>query len=212
MNLTAKQQLSRNPSNAGYATPVKTYSVPAMENDDKTISVPAQPVYLIDPTIEPIPMGQFVMVTTKPGGVITAAGAVTGVPAGGLTVVTVPVGKRWVPMSFTSDTTMTATVGNRLLIVRVMTGATIVWMGASSAVVTAAQVGGYDVAFGASNGTPSTAVRRNLADTASTNVQVRENCPIAQMKAGDSIVIDDTANIDVADSCTGRLYYVEYDA
>lgn len=54
MNLTAKQHLSRNPSNAGYATPLKTYSVPATENQDGTINVPAQPVYPIDPNYEPI--------------------------------------------------------------------------------------------------------------------------------------------------------------
>lgn len=56
MNLTVKQQLRRNPVNGGYATPVKTYSVPASENDDKTITVVAQAVYPIDPNVEPIPI------------------------------------------------------------------------------------------------------------------------------------------------------------
>lgn len=56
MNLTAKQQLRRNPQNAGYSNPIKTYSVPATSNEDGTLNVPAQPVYPIDPNVEPIQM------------------------------------------------------------------------------------------------------------------------------------------------------------
>ena len=69
MNQTAKQQLSRNPSNAGYSTPLKTYSVPATSNEDGTINVPAQPVYGIDPDHEPI--DTYMAVRTTPSGTYT---------------------------------------------------------------------------------------------------------------------------------------------
>ena len=38
--------------------------------------------------------------------------------------------------------------------------------------ITAAQIGGYDVGFGAPINTPSTTVRRNIANTGNTNIQV----------------------------------------
>jgi hypothetical protein len=63
VNATAKQQLSRNPQNAGYSTPIKTYPVPAVTNEDGTISVPAQAVYLINPNVEPIPLFGQVQLT-----------------------------------------------------------------------------------------------------------------------------------------------------
>jgi len=53
---TPSQRLSRNPSNAGYSNPLKTYSIPATDNPDGTINVPVQPVQLVDATVEPIPM------------------------------------------------------------------------------------------------------------------------------------------------------------
>jgi len=54
VNATAKQQLRRNVANDPYSNPTKTYSVPATENPDGTLNIPAQAVYPIDPNVEPI--------------------------------------------------------------------------------------------------------------------------------------------------------------
>jgi hypothetical protein len=77
---TAKQQLSRNPQNAGYANPIKTYPVPAVTNEDGTISVPAQPVYGIDPNHEPIDMQMPVRLYGQSGGTSTFAADVISAP------------------------------------------------------------------------------------------------------------------------------------
>jgi hypothetical protein len=207
---TAKQQLSRNPQNAGYANPIKTYPVPAVTNEDGTISVPAQPVYGIDPNHEPIDM--YLACRTYPtGGVVWSFINDGGIGAAGRTY-TVPVGKRWLLMSSVADVTCTATVGNRVILTRVLSqpGGRPIWMGTSSAAVTAAQVGGYDVYFGAPSGI-STTVRRNLANTGNTNVQVRDACSITYLPAGWQITLADVAAIDVADAVTWTLCYVEYD-
>jgi len=63
VNATAKQQLRRNVTNDPYTNPTKTYSVPSTTNDDGTINIPAQPVYLIDPSVEPISAQNNVRVT-----------------------------------------------------------------------------------------------------------------------------------------------------
>jgi hypothetical protein len=88
----------------------------------------------------------------------------------------------------------------------------VVWVGAASTAVTAAQVGGYDVGFGSPLSTPSTTVRSTLAGGANTNVQVRENTSITELLAGSTITLDDSANIDIADSIAYRLMVIEYDA
>jgi hypothetical protein len=205
---TAKQQLSRNPQNAGYSNPIKTYPVPAVTNEDGTISVPAQPVYGIDPNHEPIDM--YLATRGIPGGTITSQSDGGNIGAAGRTL-TVPAGRRWKIMQVSSDTTMTATVGNRLLTVRIANPAgQVLWSGALSAAVTAAQIGGYDVGFGSPLNVPSTAVRRALVAAANTNVQVRENTSITEMLENWTVTILDTAAIDVADQVLWRFAYVEY--
>jgi len=147
-------------------------------------------------------------VLNNPGGRIRSVIGAINTPA-----ISVPAGKRWRLMSFVNDWTATATVGNRVLHAVVIgeAGSQNVWRGASSASVTAAQIGGYDVAFGTPNTTPSTTIRRTISGAANTNVQVRENCPITDLRAGDIVSIIDSAAIDAADSCAYRLMVLEYD-
>lgn len=209
MSSTAKQQLSRNPSNAGYATPIKTYPVPAVTNEDGTISVPAQAVYLIDPTVEPIPMGSDVtlktVLNTYPLQYLRTA---EGLVAAGLTVGLVPTGVTCNAMFLTLDIVCTGTVGNRIVYVRVVdAGTRTIWAGSVAAAGTAGQTIGYDVAFAVPGATPSTTVRRNLGNTANVNVMVRENCPLSVLGPGYSVVIDDTADVDIADAVTSRFTY-----
>jgi hypothetical protein len=209
VNLTAKQQLKRNVCPLCYSNPTKTYTVPAVTNEDGTISIPAQPVYGIDPNHEPI--DGYMAVRTVPGGIVGSGSFVAGIGATGQSFA-VPANKKWLLMSLVTDTTMTATVGNRILngFIANPTGTT-VWVGQNSAAIVAAQVGGYDIFFGppAAN---NTTVRKQLAAAGTTNVQVTCNCPIALMSAGWAFGIDDSANIDNADSVTFRYTYVEYDA
>lgn len=210
MTFTAKQQLSRNPQNAGYATPIKTYPVPAVTNEDGTISVPAQPVYGIDPNHEPIDM--YLAVRSILGGVPGGIGNAGGIGATGIQV-TVPPGFRWELEQLSCDVTMTATVGNRILqCIVVGPDGVSVWQGAASAVVAAAQVGGYDCAFGAPLATPSTTIRRNRANTGNTNVQVRETSGIKHLAAGAYVRVYDSAVIDVADAAYLTLNVVQYPA
>ena len=211
MSSTAKQQLSRNPQNAGYANPIKTYPVPAMENEDGTISVPAQPVYGIDPNHEPIDL--YLATRTIPGGVERQYTATTGIGAAGWNI-TCPAGKKWVLRAFVSDTTATATVGNRRILVRpINLAGAVLWVGSAMAALTAAQIGGYDVGFGAPINTPSTTVRRQINTVAAdTNVQVRESCPTLMLNAGDYVQIRDSAAVDAADSVFYVLSVTEYDA
>jgi hypothetical protein len=204
---TAKQQLSRNPQNAGYSNPIKTYPVPAVTNEDGTISVPAQPVYGIDPNHEPIDM--YLATRSILGGTPTALSQTMAI---GNTFAAVPAGRRWRIQSFVSDTTASATVGNRVIIAQVRDNAgVVVWVGPATGNVAAAQIGGYDVVFGGGAGT-TTVVRRNIANTANTNVQVLCSCGIIEMRAGWTIVILDTAAIDNADVTVIRVVYTEYDA
>jgi hypothetical protein len=209
VNATAKQQLRRNVDNQNYSNPTKTYPVPAVTNEDGTLSIPAQAVYGIDPNHEPIDM--YMAVRTVPGGTVGSGSFVAGIGASGQIAI-VPAGKKWQMLTLTTDTTMTATVGNRVLYGFLVspTGLT-VWVGPNSAAVTAAQVGGYDIGFG-SAGTPNTTVRKQLAGAAATNVQVTCFCPMDLLAAGWSFGIDDSANIDNADSITFRYTYLEYDA
>lgn len=207
MNQTAKQQLSRNPSNAGYATPLKTYSVPATENQDGTINVPAQPVYGIDPDHEPI--DSFMKVRTVPGGTITTTAAATIMA---FAASTVPAGFRRRIYTWVSDITCTATVGNRLFVVRVRDAlGNIIWIGPLSAAVVAAQICGYDVVFGSGAAT-STTVRRNIANTANTNVQVLCSSGLQELAAGYVVDVIDTAAVDANDVATFRTTCVDYPA
>lgn len=209
---TPEQKLSRNPQNAGYTNPLKSYDVPAKDNPDGTINVHSQPVFGIDPNHEPI--DQYMACRTIPGGTFRRFGANgTAISAGGLRIGTCPVGKRWVLLSVVCDVVCTATVGNRILMVSITTdNNTNDWLGAVSAAVTAGQTGGYDVGFGAPLATPSTAVRRNLANTGNTNIQVRETSSCNVIAATGGIMIDDTADIDNADAVSYRLCVMEYDA
>lgn len=217
MNATVKQQLSRNPSGAGYQNPLKTYSVPATENPDGTINVPVQPVYLVDPTVEPIAMVQpnllsgGLVVKTVPGGNVQGLVVnAVGIGATGYAVMA-PGSARSKFVGCTIDIVCSGTVGNRIFNVKVLdNGANVRWIGQSSAAVTAGQTCGYDVAFGA-NGPVSTTVRRNIADTANVNVMVRENCIFYEAAPiGWTVIVDDTANIDNADAVTARAQWIDY--
>lgn len=149
-------------------------------------------------------------VYTTPGGTL-GIGQINGTmgAADGLVIYTVPSGKRAELLGLVSDVVATATVGNRVITVKIKSGGVLDWIGASSGNTAATQTCGYDVCFG-SCGAVSTTVRRDLADAANTNVQVREFCPFSRIKAGQTVTIDDLSNIDVADAVKYRLYYVEY--
>jgi len=152
-------------------------------------------------------------VLTNPGGSIKVyggSGAALGAAAG--IAIACPAGKRWKLLNFISDTTASATVGNRNMLVRISaTSAATDWVGTLSGNVTAAQICGYDIGFGAPINTPATAVRRTQALTANTNVQVRESCSLNEVDQLGYVNIRDTANIDVADTVTYRLTVIEYD-
>lgn len=212
MNATAKQQLRRNVANDPYSNPTKTYNVPAVSNEDGTLSLPAQPVYGIDPNHEPI--DAYMAVRSIPGGSFKIQGANgAAITAGGVRIGgSVPAGKIWEVLSVSCDLVATATVGNRIIYAYITcTNATTDWIGASSTAVAAAQTGGYDIGFGAPLATPSTTVRRNLANTANVNVMVRESTACRWIGATGGIVIDDAADIDVADALSWRIQYREYD-
>lgn len=145
-------------------------------------------------------------VITNPGGVKNAYSATLAIGATG-NGLTCPPNKKWVLEALVADVVCSATVGNRILIARV---GNIFWVSPSSAAVTAGQTGGIDVSFGTA-GAPSTTVRRNIANTGNTNVQVIAQCPIKTLTAGDTLTVQDTAAIDVADSISFRAWYVEYD-
>jgi len=202
VNATAKQQLRRNVDNQNLSNPTKIYSVPATENPDGTLNIPSQAVFGIDPNHEPIDM--YLAVRTVPGGDIVSANDGGNIGATGRSIA-VPAGFKYSVQMLTTDTTMTATVGNRVLVGYVYDNlGSLRWVGSASANVTAAQVGGYDIMFGA-GGAPSTTVRRNLANTGNTNIQVRENCPISELGPGWYITIADVAAIDAADQLIMRL-------
>lgn len=152
-------------------------------------------------------------VLANPGGTIkTSAGTAAIGAAGGLPIFAVPTGKRVRLLQITTDTTMSATVGNRQMYMWITSAAGAnIWLGTASANTAAAQICGYDVGFGSPLNTPSTTVRRSIAQTANTNVQVRENAALIELAAGSGIAIDDIANIDVADVVTYRIHYIEYD-
>lgn len=203
MNLTAKQQLSRNPSNAGYATPLKTYSVPAAVNEDKTISVPASPVFGIDPNHEPIDM--YMAVRTIPGGTITHENNSFAITS----AVATPLGSNQIQQAVVADIVASATVGNRAIYATLTYGSVVMWRGPTSAVVTAAQTLGYDISFGGSAGT-STTVRRTIAGGANTNVQVNCTCPITSLLPGCTLGFTDATAVDNADAVTWRSVYSRY--
>lgn len=148
-------------------------------------------------------------VRTTPGGTITATaiGAIYAFAAS-----TVPAGSRRVFYSWVCDVTATATVGNRILVARVRDAAgNVMWVGPASTAVTAAQVGGYDIVFGAGFAT-STTVRRNIANTANTNVQVLCSSGMREMAAGYVVDVYDTAAIDANDVVTLRASFIDYPA
>jgi len=206
VNQTAKQQLKRNVCPLCYATPAKTYTVPAVENPDGTINIPAQPVFGIDPNHEPI--DGYMATRQIPGGVVRDYSYSGGIGASGRGPA-VPAGKRWKIMQVSSDVTASATVGNRTIQGLVSDGTTTLWIGPLTAAIAAAQVGAYDIMFGC--GTPNTTVRRNLAATALCNVAVREACGITELGPGAFINIVDVAAIDIADTINIKVTYVEYD-
>jgi len=147
-------------------------------------------------------------VVSNPGGTIKVEN-VNGAFPGGSNIFTCPAGKRRVPLAFIADFTTVATVGNRSINIRIAGVGGTNWIGATMAALAASQVGGYDIAF--APGTVNTTVRRNIADSANTNVQVREFCPYLQMKAGDYITVVDSAAIAATDTVNAFFSFVEYD-
>jgi len=206
---TPSQRLSRNPSAAGYSNPLRSYSVPATDNPDGTINVPAQPVYLIDPITEPIPIGGNVIIRTLTSGSFTTSNS--GALAIGATGIGVnaPAGHRWVLINVTIQVTCTATVGNRAFYAWITDGTNVQWTGALSGLTTAAQVCGYDIMFGSPASTPSTTVRRLWSGAGNTNIQVRESAPALWVPPNGLILIDDVNNIDNADSVEMHLMYID---
>lgn len=159
----------------------------------------------------PVTGAMEMLVRTIPGGLIKTVNFGLAIGATGYTA-TVPVGKRWVLLGFTADLQTTATVGNRILSFSIVNATGTLWVGPLSTAIAASQFGGYDVAFGGVSA-PSTTVRRRLDAATSTNVQVICSNPIAQLTSlgGAALNIDDTANIDNADTIIGAYTVVEYD-
>lgn len=148
-------------------------------------------------------------VNTRPGGTIRLLyGAVAGF------ALTVPANKRWQLLSFVTDWTASATVGNRVIHGLIVGGggSQNTWRGASSGNTAAGQVCGYDIGFGCPLNTPSTTVRRNIANTANTNIQVRENTSLTLLAAGDILSLVDSAAVDANDVITYRVVVLEYEA
>lgn len=187
----------------GTAYPIKAYRMDMRNPSELTV----HPVTLIDTK------------TGKAGNRVTPGGELKnsiitafGVSAAGLSLFVVPTGKEVIPLSLSTDVTCTATVGNRTIGIRIDDGTYIMWIGATSAATTAGQVCGYDIGFGNPLSTPSTTVRRNMANTGNVNIMVRENTSITRLAAGSRIIIDDYADVDIADSANWYLQYVELDA
>lgn len=148
----------------------------------------------------------------RPGGQIryNVIAADTAIGASGKSF-TVSANKIVRPLAMMADVTTSATVGNRILRVRIVgSGTYSIFAGPNSGSIAASKVGGYDVHFG--SGISGTTVRRNMADSANTDVQVSTVCPIIYMAAGDTLNLDDTANIDNADVVRMIIMYLEYTA
>lgn len=148
-------------------------------------------------------------VLCNPGGTIRRVASNGALAAGGLAIWTAETDFEYELEAVVMDIVCTATVGNRNFMVWLQDGGTIYWFGALSANVTAGQTCGYDISFG-NEGTPSTTVRRNIANTASTNVQVRELCPIRSAGDGVVLVVDDINNVDATDAVTYRVVARKY--
>jgi len=172
--------------------------------------VPVQAVFGIDPNREPV--DQYMACRSNPPGLATFAGG--GVTIGNTIILPPAVGFKRTLLGIQADVVCSATVGNRILYARIndTVGGVIYWIGPASAAVTAAQTGGYDIAF--PNGPVNTTVRRNIANTANTNVQVTTTCPHIALCVGvngalPSIQIVDAAGIDAADAVTWRASYID---
>jgi len=148
-------------------------------------------------------------VLTNPGGTLREI-TISNIALGN-SLFTVPAGKRWRVLSLVSDTTMTATVGNRTLVLRLYPVLSNAWIGTTSGNTAATQKCGYDVGFGSPINTPSTTVRRNLGNTANVNIMVRESTSCNMFAAGGTAIMIDAAGIDAADATSGFLTLMEYD-
>jgi len=125
---TPSQRLSRNPSGAGYTNPLRSYSVPATDNPDGTINVPAQAVFGIDPNREPI--DAYLATRQIPGGTPTRTYDATANDSD--KTFTVPAGRMWQLEGIMVDFTTTATVGNRSMRFVIGDGTNILWLNVSS--------------------------------------------------------------------------------
>ena len=207
MNLADDTQLKlKNPVSAAFLSEaVKEIQVPSMRDKDGANLVPASVVAICDPTVNPIPL--VPQGTPLGRGTLVQTSTVYAVTAG----LTVPRGKVWQLIGWVSDYTTTATVGNRVILGLMKNGAgSTTWIGAASAAVVASKVCGYDFSFGSISG-PNTTVRRNLANTANTDIQVTTQSPVTLLQAGGSIVLFDATAVDAADTYRVVLTYVEYD-
>jgi len=170
----------------------------------------AQPVFIIDPTINPIPIvPQGTPIGRGTLKCISSARA-TGMSAAGRAYV-VPAAKIWQLQAVYFQMTATATAGNRFIVCAVSNGSFYQWIGPQSAAVAATKVVGYIISFGA--GVDNTTVRSTAAlTTATTDVQVNTQCPVLYLPATGSVLLDDVANIDIADAINEyQLWVVEYD-
>lgn len=195
MILTPTQRLSRNPSNAGYQNPLRSYSVPATDNPDGTINVPVQPVVILDMTQEPIvpfnvPSGQ----TTNLRAVVTNT-----------VTLTVPAGERWNILYLGAHLLSDATVGARSLRVDFANAAgNLIDCGFPVASV-ASQNSTLEYGFG--GGGSNGAVAKQTVVFAAINAGVQSSLPTMILIPGDTIHIWETNAVSAGDAITYVLRY-----
>lgn len=204
---TPLQQLKRNVCPLCYATPAKTYTVPATENEDKTISIIAQPVFGIDPNHEPI--DSYMKVRSVPGGTVNWLRDDTANDSD--KTFTVPAGKVWEILMLSANIVATATVGNRTVVMLVNVAGGAVLAMCLGAAVAATAAGAYVVGPGVTN---STTIQDYPLYTGFVSASMKSmSIPTLYLPAGATIRIYDIAAIDpAADDMTVVLEYVEYDA
>ena len=189
---------------------MKEFDVPSRRDANGANLSPASAVFGIDPNHSPI--DNYMAVRTNQGVNPTyyiINTTLTG--AAGVQFLGATAGKITQLLGVTIDVTHSATAGNRQLYAWILspTGATM-WVGALSAIATANQITGYDIGFGNPLGTPSTTVRRTIAGTANTNIQVRESTALSWFAVGAGVSIKDINNTDPADVVATRFVTLEY--
>jgi hypothetical protein len=132
---------------------------------------------------------------------------------GGFTVaVTVPANKRWILHSMMTDYTCSATAGNRIIFAFIYDASSVaVWASAYTAAITANQIGGLDITFGAHGADVTTKRVKTTLTAVLTGDYLKCTCPIRALEAGCKIDVRDSANVSATDTVTASVYGYEID-